>query len=46
MKINPEIKEGGLFPNFELPDQSGEVQKLSQYMRGFPTIIVFYRGVW
>ena len=46
MKMHPEIKVGALFPNFELPDQSGETLKLSQHMRGFPTIVVFYRGVW
>jgi peroxiredoxin len=35
---------GNKFPNFELPDQSGTKQKLSQLMRGFPTALVFSRG--
>ena len=46
MKIRPDLIPGNKFPNFELPDQDGEMQKLSQLMRGFPTAIVFYRGVW
>lgn len=41
MKMSPDIKVGNLFPNFELPDHGGERLKLSQRMRGFPTIIVF-----
>jgi peroxiredoxin len=46
MKIHPDLKPGNKFPDFELPDQDGKIQKLSRHMRGWPTIIVFYRGVW
>jgi peroxiredoxin len=46
MKIREDLKPGNKFPNIELPDQDGEVMKLSQRMRGFPIIVVFYRGVW
>ena len=46
MKMHPDIKPGNKFPDFELPDQDGEVLKLTQRMRGWPTIVVFYRGVW
>ena len=46
MKIHPDLKLGRPFPNFVLPDQDGEVLKLSQRMRGWPSIVVFYRGVW
>lgn len=46
MKMHPDLQLGNKFPNFELPDQDGESLKLSQRMRGFPTIVVFYRGVW
>lgn len=46
MKMHEELKVGNRFPNFELPDQDGQSQKLSEHMRGFPTVVVFYRGVW
>lgn len=46
MKMHPDLQIGNKFPNFTLPDQDGERLKLSQHMRGFPTIVVFYRGVW
>ncbi len=32
------------FPDFELPDHTGEVQKLSQLLHGFPGALVFSRG--
>ncbi|MFQ5614267.1 MAG: hypothetical protein ACE5H9_19260 [Anaerolineae bacterium] len=34
IKIHPDLKPGRKFPNFELPDQDGEVMRLSQRMRG------------
>jgi peroxiredoxin len=46
MKIHPDLQIGSKFPNFELPDQEGNRQQLSQWMRGFPTAVIFYRGVW
>jgi hypothetical protein len=46
MKIHPDLKPSHKFPDFELPDQDGNVLKLSQRMRGWPIIIVFYRGIW
>lgn len=46
MKLHSDLKPGNKFPNFELPDQTGEVLKLTQRMRGWPSILVFYRGVW
>ena len=46
MKIHPDLKIGSKFPNFTLPDQDGEEAKLTQRMRGWPTVLVFYRGVW
>jgi len=46
MKMRPNLKLGKKFPNFTLPDQDGESLELSQRMRGWPTILVFYRGVW
>ena len=46
MKMRDDLKVGNRFPNFELPDQDGNMIKLSEHMRGFPTVVVFYRGVW
>jgi hypothetical protein len=46
MKIHPDLIPGHKFPDFQLPDQEGNVLKLTQRMRGWPMIIVFYRGIW
>ena len=46
MKMHEDLKLDARFPNFALPDQDGKVQQLSQYMRGFPTVVTFYRGTW
>ncbi len=46
MKIREDLIVGNKFPDFELPDQDGTTQKLSQWMRGWPTALIFYRGVW
>ncbi|MFQ5408322.1 MAG: redoxin domain-containing protein [Anaerolineales bacterium] len=46
MKIRPDLVPGNKFPNFELPTHDGEVLRLSEHMRGWPTVLVFYRGVW
>lgn len=46
MKIREDLVPGSKFPNFKLPDQDGNLMELSQHMRGFPTAVVFYRGVW
>ena len=44
LKMRSDLKEGNKFPNFELPDHNGEVQKLSQLLRGFPGALIFSRG--
>jgi len=41
MKIHPDLKPGNKFPDFVLPNHDGNVMKLSQRMRGWPTILVF-----
>ena len=46
MKIHPDLKPDNIFPDFELPDHERNVLSLRQRMRGWPTILVFYRGVW
>ncbi len=37
---------GQRFPDIELPDQDGQVVRLSQLIGKFPFIISFYRGYW
>lgn len=44
LPMHPDLKVGNKFPDFELPDHTNSVQKLSQLMRGFPTALVFSRG--
>ncbi len=44
--MHPELKVGNTFPDFELPDQDGESQKLSKLIRGFPTVLIFSRGYY
>ena len=42
--MHPDLKPGSKFPNFELPDHNGEMQKLSGLLRGFPGVLIFSRG--
>jgi peroxiredoxin len=42
--MREDLEVGNKFPNFELPDQSGSVRKLSQLLRGFPGVLVLSRG--
>jgi peroxiredoxin len=42
--MHPDLKIGAKFPNFELPNHNGEPTKLSQVVRGWPTILIFSRG--
>ncbi len=42
--IHANLKIGNKFPNFELPDHTGEMRKLSQLLRGFPGVLIFSRG--
>ena len=44
--IHPELKVGNTFLEFELPDQEGKSQKLSELIRGFPTVLIFSRGYY
>jgi len=37
---------GKRFPDIELPDQDGQVVKLSELVGKFPFILSFYRGYW
>ena len=42
--MNQAIGKG--FPDLELPDQDGQIVKLSEIAGKFPLIVVFYRGYW
>ena len=42
--MRADLEVGNKFPNFELPDQNYEMQKLSQLLRGFPGVLIFSRG--
>ncbi len=44
--MHPESKIGNKFPDFELPDQSGTLRKLSHLLRGFPGTLIFGRGYY
>ncbi|MCZ6633944.1 MAG: hypothetical protein O7G87_11105 [bacterium] len=44
MKLREDLQPNNPFPNFELPDQDGTVQNLSDRMGNWPTILVFWRG--
>jgi len=44
LPMHPNLKEGNLFPDFELPDQEGERRKLSRLLCGFPGVLIFGRG--
>jgi peroxiredoxin len=40
------LRPGEKFPDIELPNQNGELTKLSGLMRGFPIVVVFSRGYY
>jgi peroxiredoxin len=44
--MRADLKVGRQFPNFQLPDQTGTMQRLSQLIRGFPTALIFSRGYY
>ena len=44
--MHASLQPGTIFPDLELPDQAGNPFKLSGYMAGQPTIVVFVRGYY
>jgi len=42
--MRADLKVGNKFPTFESPDQTGEMRKLSQLLRGFPGVLIISRG--
>ena len=44
--MRSDLGVGNQFPDFELPDQGGNMQNLSQLLRGFPGALIFIRGYY
>jgi len=44
--MHPDLKIGNKFPNFTLPDHTGEPRQLSKLLRGFPGVLIFSRGYY
>ncbi len=44
--MRADLKIGNKFPNFTLPDHTGEPQQLSKILRGFPGVLIFSRGYY
>lgn len=44
--MRTDLKVGHKFPDFELPDHTGEMQTLSKLLRGFPGVLIFSRGYY
>ncbi len=44
--MRSDLGVGNQFPNFELTDQDGNMQNLSQLLRGFPGALIFSRGYY
>lgn len=42
--MREDLEIGKKFPDFELPDHNGEVQRLFQLLNGFPGVLMFGRG--
>lgn len=44
--IRSDLRVGNNFPDFALPDQDGNMQNLSQILRGLPGALIFIRGYY
>lgn len=42
--MKADLQVGNKFPDFELPDYSGETKKLSHLLKGMPGVLMFSRG--
>jgi peroxiredoxin len=42
--MHADLEVGNKFPDFELPDHTGEQKKLSALVRNMPTVLIFNRG--
>ncbi|HEX9853537.1 MAG TPA: hypothetical protein VGA68_11005 [Woeseiaceae bacterium] len=44
--MRADLKVGNKFPDFELPDHTGEPRKLTKLLRGMPGVLIFNRGYY
>jgi peroxiredoxin len=44
--MRADLKPGNKFPDIELPDHAGKMEKLSDIQGPDPMILVFYRGLY
>jgi len=45
--LNPKLPNTGeIAPEFELPDSTGTLRRLSQLVLQGPVVLVFFRGHW
>ena len=44
--LHPDLQVGQKFPDFELPDHTGALHKLSALLRGYPGLLTFIRGYY
>jgi peroxiredoxin len=44
--MRSDLVVGANFPDIELPDWQGKMQKLSDIQGPDPTVLVFYRGLY
>ena len=42
--MRPDIQPGSMFPDYELPDQTGRKRRLSELQRADPMILHLSRG--
>lgn len=44
--MRDDLTPGGVIPDLELPDHTGNVRRLSELSAGDPLVLTFYRGFW
>ena len=44
--MNPDLVQGKLLPDIELPDHTGVVRRLTELAEGDPLVVTFFRGWW
>ncbi|MCS6803314.1 MAG: hypothetical protein RMM58_15470 [Chloroflexota bacterium] len=42
----PQIQVGNTFPDFEVPDHTGALRRLSEFAGRDPLALIIYRGWW
>ena len=44
--MHADLRIGNKFRDFELPDHTDQMQKLTGLLRGFPGVLIFGRGYY